>query len=63
MGRLMKKKWIFLISFLLAVISCERKFEFFVFDCEDCYQEKPDCGPLIIYFSFNDENDFVLYTF
>ncbi len=50
------------MSFLLIVISCERKFEFFEFNCEDCYQEKPEYGPLIIYFSFNDENDFVLYT-
>ncbi|WP_340113295.1 hypothetical protein [Maribellus mangrovi] len=62
MDRLKKKKWIFLMSFLLIVISCERKFEFFEFNCEDCYQEKPEYGPLIIYFSFNDENDFVLYT-
>jgi len=52
----------FLILLVLAVISCERKFDFFEFDCEDCYQEKPESGPLIIYFSFNDENDYVLYT-
>lgn len=62
MDRLRKRKWILAISLLLVVLSCERKFEFFEFDCEDCYQEKPDSGPLIIYFSYNDENDFVLYT-
>ena len=55
-------KWMFLILLVLVVISCERKFDFFEFDCEDCYQEKPESGPLIIYFSFNDENDYVLYT-
>lgn len=52
----------FLFLLLMVVISCERKFDFFEFDCEDCYQEKPDSGPLIIYFSFNDENEYVLYT-
>lgn len=62
MRKLMSKKWIFLFSLLLVIISCELTFDFFEFDCEDCYQEKPETGPLIIYFSFNDENDFVLYT-
>ena len=33
-----------------------------MFDCEDCYQERPDYGPLIIYFSIGKENDYVLYT-
>ena len=56
------KRGIFFLLLLLAVFSCERKFDFFEFDCEDCYQEKPEYGPLIIYFSIDDENDFVLYT-
>ncbi|MCK3682483.1 hypothetical protein [Maribellus sp. YY47] len=51
-----------LILFLLLAVSCERKIELFEFNCDDCYREKPETGPLIIYFSFNHENDFVLYT-
>lgn len=53
---------LFLILLMVAVISCERKFEFFEFNCEDCYQEKPETGPLIIYFSYNEENDHVSFT-
>lgn len=58
----MLKKWSAIVLLLIAVVSCERKFEFIEFDCEDCYQEKPDYGPLIIHFSIGGENNFVLYT-
>ena len=54
--------WVAVASLLIIVFSCEGKFDFFEFDCEDCYQERPDYGPLIIYFSLDDENDFVVYT-
>lgn len=52
---------IYLLLVVLAIFACERKFEFFELDCDDCYQDKPECGPLIIYFSFNEENDSVNY--
>lgn len=61
-GKAKSKKWLFLILLLLGVISCERKFEFFEFDCADCYQDKPESGPLIIYFTIDAENEFVPYT-
>ncbi len=47
---------------LFVLFSCERKFEFIKFECEDCYQEKPEYGPIIIFFSIEEENDYVLYT-
>ncbi|WP_073169041.1 hypothetical protein [Tangfeifania diversioriginum] len=56
------KRWISLVLVLFAINACERKFEFFEFDCEDCYQEKPEYGPLIVYFSIDDVNEYVLYT-
>lgn len=52
---------IYLLLFVLLAVACERKYEFFELDCENCYQEKPECGPLIIYFSFDEENDSVRY--
>jgi len=53
---------IYLLLFVLLAVACERKFELFELDCENCYQEKPEWGPLIIYFSFDEENDSVSYT-
>jgi hypothetical protein len=56
------KRWITLVLVLFTIIACERKFEFFEFDCEDCYREKPEYGPIIVYFSIDDVNEYVLYT-
>lgn len=56
------KRLLAFIFLLFVLFSCERKFEFLKFDCEDCFQEKPEYGPIIIYFSIDDENDSVLYT-
>ena len=56
------KFWVIIIILSLSVFACERKFEIFEFNCEDCYQERPDYGPLIIYFSIGGENEYVLYT-
>lgn len=53
---------IYFILFFFVIFACERNYEFFELDCENCYQDKPECGPLIIYFSFDDENDSVSYT-
>ena len=62
LSRINLKIVMFLIFLMVVVISCERKFDFYEFNCEDCYQEKPETGPLIIYFSFNEENDRVPFT-
>lgn len=53
--------FLFIIS-LWMLPSCERKLEIFVFDCKDCFQDKPEDGPLKISFTLNKENPFVLYT-
>lgn len=50
------------IFLLFVFFACERKFEFIKFECEDCFQEKPEYGPIIIFFSIEEENDFILYT-
>ena len=56
------KKIIAYFIIVLFVFSCERKFEIFQFDCENCYREKPEYGPIIIYFSIDEENDSIQYT-
>lgn len=52
------------MAFLLfaIVFSCERKFEIFIFECENCYSDKPDYGPLKLFFTIDEKNDSVLYT-
>lgn len=42
--------------------ACEKKYDDFEFDCDNCYREKPGYGPLVIYFSVNAENDSIPYT-
>ncbi len=56
------KYFIGIILIYTIGISCERKYEFNLFDCEDCYQEKPEYGPLKLYFTIDDNNAFVPYT-
>lgn len=53
--------FVFILS-LWVLASCERKLEIFEFDCKDCFQDKPENGPLKIWFTLNEENPFVPYT-
>lgn len=44
------------LSVIIGFSSCE---DFYSVDCSECYQEKPEWGPLIIDVTINDENPYV----
>jgi len=57
-----KGKTFFLMTILLMVIvSCERQepVNLSNIDCSECYQDKPEWGPLNIKVTINDQNPFV----
>ncbi|MBN2348818.1 MAG: hypothetical protein JXJ22_08280 [Bacteroidales bacterium] len=46
-----------LFSIILFATACDEKIFTSDVDCADCYQEKPDSADIIVYLTFNDENE------
>ncbi|MBN2176019.1 MAG: hypothetical protein JW731_17950 [Bacteroidales bacterium] len=46
------------LIFMLLLNQCERKepVDLGEFNCDECFQEKPEWGSLIVYVTLNDEN-------
>lgn len=56
-----KGKTIFITLILLVLVSCERQepFDLSEIDCSECYQDKPEWGPLNITVTINSQNPYV----
>jgi len=50
-----------LLVFIVSLIGCERErnYGFENIDCTECYQKKPEWGPISITVTINDENPYV----
>jgi hypothetical protein len=53
---------IILISLLFIPIGCERQEPWESFDCKNCYQDKPEMGPLQIKVTINGQNPIVPFV-